>query len=439
MRITLSLRGPLSRFAIIVTTLFAAAAFLSLSAARFITAVISDPDVQAETEVIEGAANYFSNSAPVQARMASRIIESGVDQAESYEQVTERANYYASRAVALSPRNYEFRILSAAAREMKGDLEGAESELRAALALAPHHVIGHWRLANLLVRKDKLDQAISEFKIVVAADPGRLMTTLDLLWQASDGKIDSLIAVARDNHKSQLTLARFLARQEKYEASVKIATALDNWSTDNIPELGQLLDAMITAGQIAMANRIWRDVYETGDQPLIWNGSFETLPRSGLTQFDWNISQSKYAGIGISNAGGRTGQRSIKIVYLGIDTTRLDGEIRQLIQTRPGSRYTLSCYAKAENLVTPEGPQLVITMQDTATPIAKSAVLESGTYEWRPLELEFTAPSNAKSLIVSVKHTPRFSYVEPTRGTVWFDDFVLTEQPPDSQSSKSSK
>lgn len=88
----------------------------------------------------------------------------------------------------------------------------------------------------------------------------------------------------------------------------------------------------------------------------------------------------------------------------------------------------LSCYVKAETLVTPEGPQVVVTTQDSATPIATSAVLEAGTFEWRPLAVEFTAPQNAKALIVSIKQTPRFSYVDPTRGTVWFDDCVLTEQ-----------
>lgn len=428
MRLNLALRGPVSRLAIIIAALFGAAAFISLSAARFIASVISDPDVRAETKVIEGTANHFPNSAWVQARMASRLIESSVDQAEGYELVVKRATYYASRAVSLAPRNYEFRLLSAAAKEMNGDLEEAEAELRAALALAPHRANAHWRLANLLVREDKLDQAISEFRTVNKADPDRLTTTLNLLWQATDGKIEALNAVVGSDPMSQLTLAQFLVREGKYEAAVKIGAALDRQSLLNIPEIGQLLDALITAGKVDLANRLWRDLFGAGDKPLMWNGSFETPTRSGLAQFDWNISQSKYAGIGFTTASARTGQRSLKIVYLGIDTTRLDGEIRQLVEARPGSRYTLTCYAKAENLVTPEGPRVVVTAQDSATPVATSAVLDAGTYEWRLLAVDFTAPPNARALTVSVKQIPRFSYLDPTRGTVWFDDFVLTER-----------
>jgi hypothetical protein len=93
----------------------AAAAFISLSAARFVISVITDPEARAETAIIEGAANYFPNSAPAQARMASRLIESSVDVSENHEQTAERSVYYASRAVALAPHNYEFRTLLAAA------------------------------------------------------------------------------------------------------------------------------------------------------------------------------------------------------------------------------------------------------------------------------------------------------------------------------------
>src|SRR5215813_14927505 len=131
MRISLTLRGMAPRLAIIIAASIAAA-YIGLSAARFIASVISDPAVLAETRDIERAAKYFPNSARIQARMASRLIESGVDQAEGYERVVERAVYHASRAVSLSPRNYELRILSAAASEMNGAMDGAESELRAA-------------------------------------------------------------------------------------------------------------------------------------------------------------------------------------------------------------------------------------------------------------------------------------------------------------------
>ena len=30
-------------------------------------------------------------------------------------------------------------------------------------------------------------------------------------------------------------------------------------------------------------------------------------------------------------------------------------------------------------------------------------------------------------MVISIKRKPRFSYDEPTRGTVWFDDFSMKQ------------
>jgi len=404
------------------------AAFISLSAARFVISVITDPESRAETAIIEGAANYFPNSAWAQARMASRLIESGVDVSEDHERIAERAVYYSTRAVALSPRNYEFRILLAAAKELKGDLAEAEVELRAALKLAPHLVTVHWRLANLLLREEKLDQAGAEFRLASEADPELLTPTLNLLWQASDGKIETLNAAVGAAPEPQLALAQFLVEREKFEVAVKITNSLDRRAVLNLPESGKLLDSLISAGRIDLASELWRTLSGAESQSPMRNEGFETPIRSNLAQFDWNLSQSKYANIGITTATARTGKRSLKISYNGINTTTLDNEIRQLVEARPGARYTLTCYVKAERLVTPGGPQVVVTSQGSSTPIAASAAIEAGSYDWRILTTDFVAPPNAHALAIAIKQTPQFSYVDPTSGTVWFDDFILTER-----------
>jgi tetratricopeptide (TPR) repeat protein len=430
MRITVELPNPVSRLVTIVAVMCGGAAFISLSAARFITSVITDPEARAETAIIEGAANYFPNSAWAQARMASRLIESGVDISENYERTSERAVNYAARAVALAPHNYEFRILLAAAKELRGDLAGAEAELRAAFKLAPHLVTVHWRLANLLLREEKLEQAGAEFRLANEADPELLTPTLNLLWQASDGKVETLSAAVGADPESQMALAQFLVSHEQFEEGVKIANSLDRRSILSLPESGKLLDSLISAGQISLASELWRDFFGAEDQSLMWNESFERPIRSNFAQFDWNLIQSKYAKIGVTTATARTGQRSLKISYNGVDTTTLNNEVRQLVKARPGARYTLACYVKAERLLTPGGPQVVVTTQDSATPIAASAAIEAGSYDWRLLTMDFVAPSNAHALIIAVKQTPQFSYVDPTSGTLWFDDFVLTERLP---------
>lgn len=428
MRITLKLRSSVSRLATVAFVTLAVAAFISLAATRFVIAVITDPESRAEAAVIESAANYFPNSATAQARIASHLIESGVDVSENHEQTAERAVHYAARAVALAPNNYEYRALLGAAKELSGDLAGAEVELRAALKMASHHVAIHWRLANLLLREDKVDQAIPEFRLAIEADHELLIPTLNILWQATDGKIEALNAAVGDAPRSRLTLAKFLVQQEKFESAAEIANNLDRRLVLDLQESGKLIDSFISAGQIDLASELWRAFLGTGDKPLIWNEGFESPIRGDFAQFDWNLSQSKYAKIAVTNATARTGQRSVKIAYNGIDTTTLKNEMRQLVKTRPGARYNLTCYVKAEKLVTPNGPQVVVTPQDSETPIAATAVIEAGSYDWRLLTIDFVAPANAHVLIIAVKQTPQFSYVDPTNGALWFDDFVLKEQ-----------
>src|SRR5262249_43674665 len=157
--------------------------------------------------------------------------------------------------------------------ELGGDIADAEMELRAALKLAPHHLTLHWRLANLLLREEKLDEAVAEFRLANEADVELLMPSLNLLWQAADGKILSVGAAAGGDSKSQLTLAQFLVLQEQFEPAVKIANSLDRRVTINHPESGKMIDSLISAGQIDLGSKLWRAFLGAEDRPLIWNGS----------------------------------------------------------------------------------------------------------------------------------------------------------------------
>jgi hypothetical protein len=64
----------------------------------------------------------------------------------------------------------------------------------------------------------------------------------------------------------------------------------------------------------------------------------------------------------------------------------------------------------------------------SSTEIVKSAPISAGSGDWRPVVIDFTAPENTRAIVITIKRVPKFSYDEPTSGTVWFDDFVLTEQ-----------
>jgi len=416
----------------LASALLLLAGLLSLALTRFVTAVAADPYAQVTQQILESAVHYFPDNAPAQARLAARLIEAGWDSSRSYQEVAEKALSHSSRAAELSPWNYEHHLLLSAARELKGETQEAEAALRKAMELAPGNVNVHWQMANLLLRRNKLDEAISELRIVTASDPSRLPAALNLIWQASGANLDATRAVINEDPQARMTLAEFLLQRDQAEAAVTLVNELDRDKLIALPETPRLITSLLSIQKIDLAYKLWLKLvggHYQATTPLIWNGDFERDVNAALAQFDWNLVQSKYARIGIAPGDARSGQRSLRIAYLGVDTTRLEGEVSQLVPVHPGARYRLECYVKTENLITPDTrPQIVVTTPDTKAVIAASTSIPNGSSDWQPLVVSFTAPSEARALLISIKQTPRFSYVETSKGTIWFDDFSLLEQ-----------
>jgi hypothetical protein len=193
------------------------------------------------------------------------------------------------------------------------------------------------------------------------------------------------------------------------------------------------LNSLIAAGGLGPARALWGEL-AAGDAQgtLVWNGGFESDGLKDFVQFDWSFGRSEYARFAMDTAVAHSGSRSLRIEFAGLDTTKLDNEIRQLVIVRPGARYSLECYAKSSGLETPEGPRVVVSTSSSPVWIATSEPVAQGSNDWQRLAVEFVAPqiaSGATSAVyVSIKRKPKFSYDEPTRGTVWFDGFLLKEQ-----------
>jgi hypothetical protein len=233
-----------------------------------------------------------------------------------------------------------------------------------------------------------------------------------------------------------MKLARFLLDQSQVPEAVKVFSSIDRSERLNSPDSSAFLNLLIVDGNLEPARKLWVDIMDDNPTPgakpeLIWNGSFETNIQKDYSQFDWTSAASDYARVSIDTRTSRTGTRSLRIDFLGRETTVLDNEIKQIVTVRPGARYMLECYARTEKLSTPDGPQVVVT-DLSGNWIAASAPIAGGSSDWNHLAVEFIAPESASesasAIFVSVKRKPRFSFDEPARGTVWLDDFVMKER-----------
>jgi hypothetical protein len=57
--------------------------------------------------------------------------------------------------------------------------------------------------------------------------------------------------------------------------------------------------------------------------------------------------------------------------------------------------------------------------------IGSSAAVEAAREDWQRLTVDFVAPAGVAAVEVRIIRHPRFSYDDPTRGIIRFDDFSL--------------
>lgn len=412
-----------ARKAAVLFVALAAVALLGVaSASNFIVGVITDDRVSASRDMLASASHYFPSSARLSGLLAK--AEMGAEERD-----LALAETYARRAADLSPSDYNYQLLLGAVHEARGDREEAERSIRRALQLAPNNTVVHWRLANLLLRRGKLVESLREFRLSTSANFSLLPSTLELIWQASGGRLEAVDAVTSSDARARLRLAQFLLDKSQGEQAAAVFASVDRQARLQASETPGFLSALIAAGHAMIAREMWIDTLgHRADIPIVWDGGFESDSLASLNHFDWNITSSSYARAAISADAARTGTRSLRVDFLGRDTTRLENEVRQLISLRPGARYRLECFARSEQLTTPEGPRIAIVDPKSARVIATSEPVAAGTTDWQRLAFEFVCPPDVQALHVTIRRTPKYSYDDPTRGAVRFDDFTIIEQ-----------
>ncbi len=432
MKIEIGLQPLLARLAFLTVALVVCAGLVVLIVSRFVIGTLSDERLgRFGRETLEVPVQYFPNSPRLNARLAeAEFLESDRD--------LNRAEELARKAIALSPYDYRYPMILASIKEAQGDRAAAEAALRDALRLAPNDRELHWRLANVLVREGRLNDSLDDFRIAVAANRTLLPATLDLLWRASRGNVGALDAVTGEETKARLLLAQFLVKQGAVTDAANVFGSLDRNARLGAIESAGVLNALVGAGNYSVARALWLSFVaeDNAPAPLVWNGGFESNILKNFSQFDWTFGpgRSEYARLSIDKSRAHAGAQSLKVEFLGRDTTRLEDELKQLVVVRPGARYRLEFYVKTENLVTPEGPRVAVVDKANAW-IAASDPVAAGSNDWTLMAVEFVAPAaseGASAVTVSIKRRPRqnLPYDDPTKGVVWFDDFMMKEQSP---------
>jgi len=396
---------------------------------NFIIRGVADRRLALPREWLLAAAERFPNSARINLQLANAEMAGGDGNA----QFDAEAESHAIRAVNLSPWDFQARRLLATAQELNGKQEEAENSLRKAVNLAPNHVELNWEFANLLARRGKLGESLAPFRVAARSKAGLLLSAVETIWRSSAGSIETLKVFAGNDAELRLAVVKFLIEQNLIAEAVSVFNSIDNQAKARSPQSSELITTLMRAGQFSLARATWLELMAASKPEgadahttLVWNGGFETDAVEGLYHFDWAIRENKYARIVIDRNFARTGARSLKVVFSGLDTTTLRDQVQQAIVLKPGADYRLECYAKVKDLVTPEGPRIAIIEQGGV--IGLSEPVRADSSDWQRLVVDFAAPATIQSAILAIVRTPRFSYDDPTRGIIWFDDFTLVER-----------
>ena len=397
---------------------------------QFVISVLTDPRVTITRETLESAIEYFPNSSALQSRLAARLIESGLGENETEDEAIVRAENLAMRAVALGRWNYENHLLLASIQERRGNILAAEAAIKMALQLAPNYVDVQWRAGNFWLRAAKLSEAQNAFQRVLAMDPGRTSLIFPLLWESTDGDAKTIAQVVHSNGAAQISGALFLLQQNRVADALELFAQSDRHLQISSSLTPEFIDGLIAAHQIAHARRIWMHLIsapQIGSENLIWNGGFEELQSERFQHFCWIFSPSKFAYFVTSTEQAKSGKHALQIRFLGVDTTRIQGNIKQLIAVTPGQKYRLECAVLAQNYPSAAPLQIVVLNRRSASAIAVSNPVKPDTAQWQRLKLEFIAPQNQTGVVIEIQRIPQFSFDEPTKGEVWFDDFTVAE------------
>jgi len=390
--------------------------------AAFITAPFSDDPNGINSDVLAGAARYIPNS-----RLYMRLAEFEMMQGGEF---TARAEQHARRAIALSPHNYRPHLLLAAILENKEEFGPAQQSVHAALQLAPGNLQAHWQLGGLLMQSGKLVESLPEYRTVASGDPEYFPLARDIVWEQSQHDAEAVIAITPGNVKARVATAHFLLEKSRPVESAAVFRQAAAPELLAERESAGYLSGLIAAGEIDTARELWLWLFERGGKTAesfrrrIENGGFESDILLDWTQFDWSLNTNKFAQISIDPGIAHGGERSLRLDFLGRETTRLDQEITQLMIVEPRVRYRVTYFVRTDGLRAPQGPRVVISPRASAEWIAASEPAPAGTNDWQQQTLEFIAPGPA--VVLAIKQKPGFSYEDPTYGSVWYDDFEVT-------------
>lgn len=342
-----------------------------------------------------------------------------------------RAVELLEEVVRRSPHDFRWWIELGRAYEQAERMEAAEWALLRAIELAPEYTFPKWQLGNFYLRRGRTEQAFAELMKTTQQSSVYREQVFSLAWDYFENDARQVEAIAGDAPDMRLSLAMFFAQRGA------AADALRNWNM--LSEEQKAADPRLPRimAQGLFDRRSFRESVEfarqSGQDPessvgSISNGGFERpIGNADETLFGWRIIRGEARlDVSIDSQTRHEGARSLRVTFRGYAKPELYNVV-QIVAVKPSTAYRLSFWVRTENLRSGGPPLIQVGNANDDSVLVASQPFDGGTADWKQITLEFQTPDNCEGLAI---RTGRIYCGDecPITGTLWYDEFQLTER-----------
>ena len=316
--------------------------------------------------------------------------------------------------------------LSKAYRE-NGQVSEAEQSLERAVKLSPNDPDLMWEAGSFWLINNEPDKGVAALRRYLLLVPQKQDDVYDLCWKLKLGNSYLLQNLLPDSYKYRAGYVYYLI------STRHPAEAQETWKTIDFQDLDKDLfikyvNFLIASGLYDEAWTIWKEV--TGkiegmgkhdETSLVWNTGFEQEILNG--GFDWTIMETEGVKVFLDDSIHMSGNRSLGISFDGQHNPDLTAA-RQVVRVKPGSKYILQGYVKADSLTTTNGIFFNV-LGHNCSGLDKRSEVVTGSSFWKELSVDFDTPADCRAVTIAIRREQSNKFDNKIEGTVWIDAITV--------------
>ena len=338
---------------------------------------------------------------------------------------------YIRKAIERNPFEQQYYLNLAKVYQRRGERDASEEALEKAILVFPTSYQGRWVSGNLLLQHGALEKALPHFTYILAYYPNQSSLVYDVLLRAvndTDFILQRLVPQDPSSMDQYLAYLYDIGDIESAKKAYETKTSY-GFKSDRTQSLRHI-EFLIAHGELNEALEVWKarlreeGLFFPSDGNLVTNGGFETGQLLG-GGFDWKMFDVSGAAISFDHQDAFEERSSLKIAFNGKENVDFQ-HIYQYVPLKPNKEYMLRAHMKTEAVTTKSG--LKIEILGVGQPFHKASEPLIGDNGWRELVVSFRTPAQSQGGLVRVRREKTDKFDRYLSGTVWIDQFSLTER-----------